>query len=222
MYIPIGMYAILIGTFVTRVVINLVLVCQTKILKMETGIKHPGKTYVDPHSHLIEGCRKRDHSSQFMIYKLYYKAMYNTALRIVKDTMEAEDIMQESFLAAFEKIETFSGNVTFGAWLRKIVLNRSLDSLKKSQKMVVSDLEVLRDTKEPLEENEQNSDIVTERYGRLKKVIGELPEKYKNIITLHFLDGYDYSEISQILTTSSSTVRSQISRARKMIRSEMH
>jgi RNA polymerase sigma factor (sigma-70 family) len=66
--------------------------------------------------------------------------MYNTSLRIVNDTMEAEDIMQESFLSAFEKIDTYSGTVSFGAWLKKIVINRSLDALNK-RKAVFEDLE---------------------------------------------------------------------------------
>src|SRR5674476_1095026 len=64
------------------------------------------------HQDLLDGCKTGDQKAQFQIYKLYYKAMYNTSLRIVNDTMEAEDIMQESFLAAFEKIDTYSGIVT--------------------------------------------------------------------------------------------------------------
>lgn len=188
---------------------------------METGRTKPVKTYVDPHTDLIDGCRKGDHSSQFMIYKLYYKAMYNTALRIVKDNMEAEDIMQESFLTAFEKIDSYSGTVGFGAWLKKIVQNRALDSIKKSNKMVCSDIDTLSEYEEPACEHNSTDDSVNQRYASIKDVISRLPEKYRNIITLHFLDGYDYSEISQIMTTTPATVRSQICRARRLIRSEM-
>jgi len=83
------------------------------------------------HQDLLDGCKAGDQRAQFQIYKLYYKAMYNTSLRIVNDSMEAEDIMQESFLSAFEKIDTYSGTVSFGAWLKKIVINRSLDSLSR-------------------------------------------------------------------------------------------
>ena len=79
------------------------------------------------HQNLIEDCKRRDQKAQFQIYKLYYKAMYNTSLGIVNDPMEAEDIMQESFLVAFEQIDTYSGNVTFNAWLKSIVQNRSID-----------------------------------------------------------------------------------------------
>ncbi len=85
------------------------------------------------HQDILDACKEGDQKAQFQIYKLYYKAMYNTSLRIVNDTMEAEDIMQEAFLSAFDKIDTYSGTVSFGAWLKKIVINRSLDALGKEK-----------------------------------------------------------------------------------------
>jgi len=82
---------------------------------------------------LIERCEKGDNAAQFELYKQYYKAMYNTALRIVNNSFEAEDIMQESFLSAFTKLDSFSGTVTFGAWLKRIVVNNSITALKKKK-----------------------------------------------------------------------------------------
>jgi DNA-directed RNA polymerase specialized sigma24 family protein len=76
---------------------------------------------------LIEDCKRMDQKAQFQIYKLYYKTMYKASLRIVDDPMEAEDIMQESFLVAFEQINTYSGNISFGAWLKNILQNLSTD-----------------------------------------------------------------------------------------------
>jgi DNA-directed RNA polymerase specialized sigma24 family protein len=84
-----------------------------------------------PHN-LIEACKRMDQKAQFQIYKLYYKTMYYTSLRIVNDPLEAEDIMQESFLVAFEQIGTYSGNVSFGVWLKNIVQDRSIDSWRKT------------------------------------------------------------------------------------------
>ena len=81
---------------------------------------------------LIERCRAGDRKAQFDIYKLYYKAMYNTSLRIVNNTQEAEDIMQESFISAFGNISDYNGMASFGTWLKKIVVNRSLDLDRKS------------------------------------------------------------------------------------------
>jgi RNA polymerase sigma factor (sigma-70 family) len=93
------------------------------------------------HHDLIEDCKRMDQKAQFQIYKLYYKAMYNTSLRIVNDPVEAEDIMQESFLVAFEQISTYSGNVCFGEWLRSIVQNRSIDSWRKNRNVIFEDIE---------------------------------------------------------------------------------
>jgi len=92
------------------------------------------------HQNLIEGCKRMDQKAQFQIYKLYYKAMFNTSLRIVNDPMEAEDIIQESFLVAFEQIGTYSGNVSFGAWLMSMVQNRSIDSRIKNRNVTFEDI----------------------------------------------------------------------------------
>jgi RNA polymerase sigma-70 factor (ECF subfamily) len=100
---------------------------------METKAVNVKAPFSNLHQDLINRCKTNDQKAQFQIYKLYYKAMYNTSLRIVNDTMEAEDIMQESFLSAFEKINTYSGMVSFGAWLMKIVINRSLDAVSKKK-----------------------------------------------------------------------------------------
>ena len=88
------------------------------------------------HQNLIENCKRVDQKAQFQIYKLYYKAMYNICLRIVKDPMAAEDIMHESFLFAFEQIATYSGNISFDAWLESIVQNQSIKSLRKSRNLI--------------------------------------------------------------------------------------
>ncbi len=96
--------------------------------------------FINLHQDLLDGCKTGDQRAQFQIYKLYYKAMYNTSLRIVNDAMEAEDVMQESFLSAFEKIDTYSGTVSFGAWLKKIVINRSLDALSR-RKAIFEDID---------------------------------------------------------------------------------
>ncbi|MGB8490398.1 MAG: hypothetical protein WCE64_05020 [Bacteroidales bacterium] len=74
---------------------------------------------------LIEGCKKGDQKAQFQIYKLYFKAMYNASLRIVNNSMEAEGIMMESFISAFENISAYQGTVSFGTWLREIVQTNS-------------------------------------------------------------------------------------------------
>ncbi|MBS0011800.1 MAG: sigma-70 family RNA polymerase sigma factor [Bacteroidales bacterium] len=168
------------------------------------------------HQDLIDGCKNGDQKSQFQIYKLYYKAMFNTSLRIVGDTMEAEDIMQEAFLSAFEKIETYSGTVSFGAWLKKIVINRSLDALSR-QKAIFEDIDTHYDLQEEPDNNAQDPEDLKEKMNEVKSAIDNLPDGYRIILSLYLLEGYDHDEIAEILNISSSTSRSQLSRAKQKL-----
>jgi len=163
---------------------------------------------------LIRRCEKGDRSAQFAVYKQYYKAMYNTAFRIVNDSFEAEDIMQESFLAAFTKLDSFSGSVTFGAWLKRIVINNSLSALKKNKKFDTVPLEKV-DLKEIDEESENYSMLNPKDI--LNKV-SQLKNNYKVALTLNLIEGYDYQEIAQIMDISYENSRTTISRAKNKLR----
>lgn len=138
--------------------------------------------------------------------------MYNVSLRIVNDEAEAEDILQESFLKAFRKIDTFRGEVSFGAWLKKIVVNRSLDHLKKRK---VKFEEVTSGTIQLADDGEDYSEIDTER---IRKAIASLPDGYRTILSLHLIEGYDHEEISQILNISNAASRTQYSRAKSKLK----
>lgn len=172
------------------------------------------------HQDLIDGCANGDQKAQFQIYKLYYKAMYNTSLRIVNDTMEAEDIMQESFLSAFEKIDTYSGTVSFGAWLKKIVINRSLDMLNK-RKAIFEDIDTHTGIRDSSSEETTHKEELDVKIEEVKDAINRLPDGYRVILTLYLLEGYDHDEIGEILNINSSTSRSQLSRAKQKLVSEL-
>src|SRR5690606_31647983 len=152
------------------------------------------------------------------IYNKYYKAMYNTALRIVNDTAEAEDLMQEAFIKAFSKIDTFQGKSTFGAWLKKITVNLSINSFNKRAKYknVSYEDELKHEVDEPegidLVEEETNS-----RVQKVLRAINSLKESYRIILTLHLIEGYDYDEICEILGLSSANCRTAISRAKESL-----
>jgi RNA polymerase sigma factor (sigma-70 family) len=169
--------------------------------------------YPNIHQDIIDRCRNRDRGAQFEIYGLYYKSMYNTSLRIVKDPGEAEDIMQESFLSAFDKIETYSGTVSFGAWLKKIVINRSLDSLKKRR----LSFEILDEVVIPDRDEGDDDDDISDRIEEIREAIMKLPDGFRVVLTLYLLEGYDHEEIGQILEISASTSRSQFTRARQKL-----
>ena len=148
------------------------------------------------------------------LYESYFKAMYNTAYRILKDAFEAEDIMQEAFLTAFTKLHSFKGEVTFGAWLKRIVINKSLTQLKKNNRYNEVKMEVIPnyDTEdEPID----YSDL---KVANILNCINSLKDNYRLVLTLNLIEGYDYEEISEILQYSNENVRTTISRAKKKLK----
>lgn len=173
---------------------------------METEIQHKNQ--------LIINCENGDKKAQFAIYKQYYKAMFNTAFRIVNDRFEAEDIMQESFLAAFTKLHTFSGNVTFGAWLKRIVINHSLTALKKNKRIDTVSIEKVT-IKNSEEENEDYSLLSAQE---ILAQVAKLKPNYKVAITLNLIEGYDYEEIAEIMDITYENSRTTVSRAKNKLR----
>jgi RNA polymerase sigma-70 factor (ECF subfamily) len=171
------------------------------------------REYLNIHEQLIEQCRIGSRSAQFEIYKLYYKTMFNACHRIVNNVQEAEDIMQEAFLKAFQNIKGYKGDVSFGAWLKKIVINRSIDYLRK-KKIDFENIENYSGdlTDDNIEDLWEIEDKI--KYNEVLKEIGNLPEGYKIIVSLYLLEGYDHFEISEILKISPSTSRSQFNRAK--------
>ncbi len=178
-------------------------------------VKHEAKDY-HLHGELIRRCGEQDQEAQFEIYRLYYKAMYNTSLRITGDRAEAEDIMQESFLAAFSKIDTYPGDVSFGLWLKKIVVNKSIDLLRK-RKIRFLELKEVAEKKTADEETDEDYENTKIQAERIRKAIALLPDGYRIVISLRLLEGYDHQEIAQILNISESNSRSQYIRAKQKV-----
>jgi len=171
-----------------------------------------GNKFINIHQDLLDRCLQGDQSAEFEIYRLYYKSMYNSSLRIVGIPEEAEDIMQESFLAAFRKLKYYSGEVSFGAWLKKIVINRSLDELRK-RKVLFEELHA-----ELPVEDELYSDADAVTVEEIKSAINLLSDGYRTILSLILLEGYDHEEVSEILGIKNVTSRTQYSRARQKLR----
>lgn len=163
---------------------------------------------------LLERCKKSDQSAQMQVYRGYYKAMYNTAFRILRDEFEAEDIMQEAFLTVFTKLNTFKGEVTFGAWLKRIVINKSLTQLKKNNRYE----EVKMDVIPNYEVEEEQIDYSSLKAKEIIEKINSLKQNYQLVLTLNLIEGYDYEEIAQIMGYTNENVRTTISRAKKKLK----
>ncbi|MEW7291842.1 RNA polymerase sigma factor [Aquimarina sp. 2304DJ70-9] len=169
---------------------------------------------------LIARCRKQDQNAQLEIYNRYYKAMYNTALRILKDSAEAEDIMQEAFLTAFTKLPMLTENKMFGAWLKKIVINSSLTAVRKNE--VHRDV-ALETVEYALADGDgiAEEDLTAVKANTIINTMNQLKDSYSTALSLHFIEGYDYEEICQIMNISYSNCRTLISRAKESLRKKL-
>ena len=171
------------------------------------------------HQELINACKINDRKAQYEIYKLYYKAMYNTAIRILGSPVEAEDVMQESFLDAFRKIGSYVEKATFGAWLKRIVINNSIDVLKGRQSFESIHDKEIEIEDEPIDENP--IEILSYKTDNIRKSIESLPDRYRIILSLYLLEGYDHEEISKILNMNHGAVRTKYSRAKQKLLKEL-
>jgi RNA polymerase sigma-70 factor (ECF subfamily) len=139
--------------------------------------------------------------------------MYNVAVRIVNHVGEAEDVLQDAFLDAFQKIHDFRQTSTFGAWLKQIVINRALNQLR-NRKVQWIDIEEISDVPEDeiCDEDKINYDV-----QRVHCAIQQLPDGFRTVLCLYLLEGYDHEEIAEVLGIAESTSRTQYIRAKKRL-----
>ncbi|MFD2824760.1 RNA polymerase sigma factor [Lacinutrix iliipiscaria] len=170
---------------------------------------------------LIELCKSNNQFAQLEVYNRYYKAMFNVAYRIVKDRFEAEDIMQDSFLSAFTKLDTIKDTMTFGAWLKRIVINNSIYHFNKNSKYQDVPLDNV------LYKTEDNDGVASDyEFTNLKarqvlETMKLLKDNYRIALNLHLIEGYDYEEISEIMNMSYANCRTTISRAKESLRQKL-
>lgn len=172
--------------------------------------------YIDKNIDLVNGCRKGNRQAQFEIYKLYERAMYSAALRIVNQEAEAEDVVQEAFLDAFTRIGDFRGDTTFGLWLKQIIINKSINCLRKRKAEFVS-----LDGLEIAEQVPDSQEDIEWKVEEVKAAVKALPDGYRVVLTLYLFEGYDHEEISHILQISEVTSRSQLMRAKAKLRNRL-
>lgn len=169
---------------------------------------------LDIHHELIERCRMGDRDAYFRLYKLYSRAMLNTSFRITGNEEDAEDVLQEAFVSAFKNLKNYRGDSTFGAWLKRIVVNKSINVLKKRKENVVGQED---EFDVPIEESP--SDYMPElSVEKVKRCIETLPDGYRSVLSLYLLEGYDHEEIAGIMGITESTSKSQLNRAKSKLK----
>ena len=169
-------------------------------------------SYQDIHRDIIELSKAGNSQAQFQLYQLYAKAMYNICYRIMNSREEAEDMLQESFTEAFMKIDTFRFESAFGAWLKRITVNKCINALKKRKAEMV-----YTDAMPVSVYEEEDFDPRGLTVEQVQHALEEMPEGYRLVFSLFLLEGYDHGEIAQILGISESTSKSQYARARQKI-----
>ncbi|MBT8187456.1 MAG: RNA polymerase sigma factor [Croceitalea sp.] len=166
---------------------------------------------------LVEQCKNNDRKAQLKLYKQYCDGMYCVAMRFLKNADDAEDVLQESFIKAFQRMDQFRGEVTFGAWLKRIVVNGSIDFLKsKRQRMVELDEGYLQLANDDSWEVEESISLEA-----VKKAIDQLPDTYKYVVQLYLVEGYDHAEISEILNIAETASRTRLLRGKNILKEKL-
>jgi len=174
----------------------------------------------DIHWQLVEACKAGNRKAYNELYNSFSKAMYNICVRMMNDTEEARDMLQEGFTEAFRRLDSFRGESTFGAWLKRIMVNRCINELEKRRIVWVSDevAETLSIADENDGPDEEDLRISIER---VKKAMDLLPEGARVIFSLYLIEGYDHTEIAEILKISESTSKTQFMRARQLVKEKL-
>lgn len=177
----------------------------------ESTLYEPGNPEV------ITRCKNGDDKSFRKLYDLYSKAMFNICMRMLNNRAEAEDALQESFISAFRKINDFDGTGSFGSWLKKIVIHRCIDELRKKRPGFIS-----IDKSDVADEGTADCEEDTEYdIQSLRKAIFDLPDGYRVILTLYLFEDYTHAMIAEKLGIAEGTSKSQYARARKRLQQLM-
>ncbi|MEM9687265.1 MAG: RNA polymerase sigma factor [Bacteroidota bacterium] len=169
--------------------------------------------------HLIEQAKENNRKAQVKLYNMYCNGMFSVAMRFLKNAQDAEDIIQEAFIKAFRKLHQYRGEVTLGAWLKKIVIHKCIDFLKMKKEHEITLDENYIHIADDEEDWTIEDDSVT--IEDIKKAIQQLPDKYSYVLMLYLIEGYDHSEISEILSITETASRTQLMRGKHKLRAHL-
>lgn len=163
---------------------------------------------VDIHKDLVEQCLEGKSEAYRKLYGLYSRQMFSVALRILKDRQEAEDILQDAFTDAFKNLKSFRGNSSFGTWLKRIVVNKSLNRVKK-KRLEFSDIK-----EDSIIEEVEVNDYPRLSVSAIQGAVEQLADGFRVVLTLYLFEGLTHKEIAKELNISEGTSKSQYMRAK--------
>jgi len=166
------------------------------------------------HIDIIEACKNGNRQAQYELYQLYSKPMFNVALRIVQKRDEAEDVLQDCFIDMFNKLDSWRGDSSFGSWFKRIVVNRSINSIKKKKLDLVDELKAIHIG----DEEESEIEEIPYTVDQVKTAMRELPDGYRIVFSLYIFEDYSHKQIAEELNITESTSKSQLNRAKNRMK----
>ncbi len=163
---------------------------------------------------LIQNCRKGNRKAQELLYRNYAAALYGVCLKYSRNKTEAEDNLHDSFMTIYEKIGQYRSKGSFEGWMKRITVNTVLQKYRKEEPLNV----VHENTAGEITVDSIYSDISLQT---LLEYIRELPNKYRTTFNLYVLDGYTHKEIGELLGTSIGTSKSNLARARLLLKEKI-
>jgi len=165
---------------------------------------------------IIKGCLKGDRNAQKHLYDQYSGKFLAISRRYIKDRDLAEDVMIEGFMKIFEKLDQYEGKGSFEGWMKRVIVTQALLTLRKNQKL---SMEI--NIEHQLETGLPQYEFVDMEVNELMEMIRELPVGYKTVFNLYAIEGYTHAEISDLLGISENTSKSQLSRARALLKQKI-
>lgn len=164
---------------------------------------------------LIKNCVKQDAEAQSQLYKQYASKLFSLCLKYSKNYAEAEDNLHDTFITVFSKIVQYNNKGSFEGWLKRIAINTALQGYRKDVGVydIVNESNI-EDVSVAIDDEDINIDF-------LLKIIQELPNRYRLIFNLYVLDGYSHVEISELVNISSGTSKSNLARARLILKEKI-
>jgi RNA polymerase sigma-70 factor (ECF subfamily) len=177
--------------------------------------KKPEVVQAELNRDIIEKSKRGSRKAQYELYRLYSRAMFNVCMRMMNNRVEAEDMLQEAFSEAFRRLDSFRYDSTFGAWLKRIMVNRCINEIKrkKADLEFFDDMAPFGDKMEEYEDSKKGLSV-----EQVKKAMEKLPKGSRMIFSLYLLEGYDHQEISQIMDISESNSKTQYMRAKQKMK----
>ncbi|MGY6649471.1 RNA polymerase sigma factor [Wenyingzhuangia sp. IMCC45574] len=163
---------------------------------------------------LIKKCQKNNSRAQSALYKLYAGKLYAVCYKYSKNQTEAEDNLHDGFITIFNKINQFKNQGSFEGWMKRIMINTTLEKYRKDKVFPLVNEEIKEEIDDEIEEKETN-------LNQLLDSIQKLPNRYRLVFNLYVLDGYSHKEIGKLLDISEGTSKSNLSRAKVLLKKEL-